>query len=495
MNSHEYRPLSCSLRKTALIFLILFFFIRVFSQTHLEQSFNCFSILVGKDASQDGSVLFAHNEDDYGTQIVNIYKVPRLTHKPDELVNREPGSNISQIAETNEYLWLEMPGMESSDCFMNEYGVTIASDVCQSREDKSIISMGGIGYTLRVLMAERSKSAKEAVKIAGKLIEDLGYTDSGRTYCIADPNEAWMLAVVNGKHWIAQRIPDDKVAVIPNYYTITEVNLTDTLNFLGSKDIIDYAIQRGWYDPQKDGKFNFRKSYAAQGSLEHIVNIARMWRGVNALSLKQYAIEDSFPFAFLPKEKVTLQSLMSILRDHNEGTEYDLSKDYATGSPHNINSPNICASHTQYGFVAQLRGYMPAAFGCVLWISPFRPCVHPFIPWYNDISESPKGYFRGDYVSAVKEHFKAPVDLYDRTDSLAFWTFVIHMEAVDQNYGSLIKKEKKKRDAIENQYINAQSRFEQNLIFKYQNNPDELRKKLTEYTSEAAQKTWKEYQE
>jgi dipeptidase len=493
MNFRKLARISLFVCTVSLIYILSSVFFTAFSQNCPEESFNCFSILVGKDASLDGSILFAHNEDDYGTQIVYLYKVPHRTHKFEEVVSREPGLNIAQIPETNEYLWIEMPGMQSSDCFMNEYGVTIGSDACQSREDKPVLTGSGIGYTLRILMAERAKTSKEAVKIAGFLIEELGYKDSGRTYCIADANEAWMLSVVNGKHWVARRIPDDKVAVIPNYYTITDVNLSDTMNYLGSKDLISYATDRGWYDPQKDGKFSFRKAYAPKSSLENMVNIIRMWRGINALSLTKYVIEDDFPFTFLPDKKVGLTDLMSILRDHNEGTEYDPSQDYTKGSPHLLSSSTICAVHTQYGFIAQLRNYMPATIGCVLWIAPFRPCVHPFIPWYNGINDTPEEYRQGDYITAINNHFNAPDDLYVRNDSLAYWNFVNHMEAVDKNYGALIKKEKKQREFLEKPYRRNQSAFEQKLIVGYQENPPELRKKLTEYTTKAAHKMFYEY--
>ncbi len=492
MNFCQFRRILDKAETIVLTVLFLLLTLHVLSQSS-RGDFDCFSILVGKDASQDGSVLFAHNEDDYGTRIVNIYKVPRLSHSVGEIIVSHDGADIPQVEETNAYLWLEMPEMEFSDCFMNEYGVTIGSDACESREDRPQLTEGGIGYALRNLLAQRAKSAREAVRIAGTLIEQYGYTGSGRTYCIADTHEAWMLSVVNGKHWVAQRIPDDKVAVIPNYYTIGEIDLNDTVNFCGSPDLINYAIDRGWYDPGQDGRFNFRDAYATKSSLDNMTNVLRMWQGVNELSLTQYQPDDIFPFAFLPQEKVSLQDLMDILRDHYEGTPYDLSKDYTLGSPHFVNHSTICAVHTQYGFVAQLRDYLPVDFGAVLWLAFFRPCVNPFIPWYNGINEIPRGYFRNDYKTAEAQHFNPPGDLYERTDTLAFWTFVSHMETVDQDYGVLIGRERKKRDNIEKRYLNGHTGFEQKLILKSQADPVEIRKKLTEYTCEAAERAWSEY--
>jgi len=62
-----------------------------------------------------------------------------------------------------------------------------------------------------------------------------------------------MLSVVNGKHWVAQRVPDEHIAIIPNYYTITTVDLSDTMNYYGSDDLVEYAIIKRWYNPKKDG--------------------------------------------------------------------------------------------------------------------------------------------------------------------------------------------------------------------------------------------------
>ena len=216
-----------------------------------ENPFNCFSVIAGKNATADGSVMFAHNEDDWGDRMVNFYKVPRADHQHGEMITMETGAKLQQATQTWSYLWLEMPEMSFSDSYMNEWGVTIASDACSSREEEGELTDGGIGYWLRRAMAERAKSAREAVKIGGALVSQFGYASSGRTYCIADTKEAWMLSVVNGKHWVAKRIPDDEVAIIPNYYTITTIDLKDTLNYYGSADLVDYAVKKKWYNLKK----------------------------------------------------------------------------------------------------------------------------------------------------------------------------------------------------------------------------------------------------
>ena len=64
------------------------------------------------------------------------------------------GGSLGQVEQTWAYIWSEMPGMSFSDSYVNEWGVTVASDNCPSREDKPELTDGGIGYMLRRLVAE-----------------------------------------------------------------------------------------------------------------------------------------------------------------------------------------------------------------------------------------------------------------------------------------------------------------------------------------------------
>ncbi len=149
----------------------------------------CFSIVVGKNASADGCVLVAHNEDDSAPQVVNHHKIPRRTHAPGEMVSLRNGGQLEQVGETWAYLWSEMPGMQFSDSYVNEWGVCVTSDNCPSREDEAELTEGGIGYMLRRLVAERARSARDGVRIAGELVERFGYVAAGRTYIIAYSEE------------------------------------------------------------------------------------------------------------------------------------------------------------------------------------------------------------------------------------------------------------------------------------------------------------------
>jgi dipeptidase len=381
-----------------------------------------------------------------------------------------------------------MPEMEFSDTYMNQWGVTISSDACASREEDPDLTDGGIGYLLRMNMARQARSSREAVQIGGKLIEAYGYTSSGRTYCIADPDEAWMLAVVNGKQWVAQRVPDDHVAIIPNYYTISNVDLDDTLNFIGSESLIDYAQERGWYNPETEEAFSFRKAYGDPESLSNMVNIVRHWSALNILAEREYELDEEFPFSFAPKKRVELSDLFRILRNHNEGTIFDYSENYTLGNPHGFEK-TICSETTQYGFVAQLRRNVPPEIGLVMWLAPFRPCVHPFVPWYFGMTEIPDGFFTGTYTTALETHFEPIEDVFEFAPENSFLEFVKHAREVDDDYNNRIEMIRRDIESFESELLRNQKFLEMEINNLMQQTPEKAAQMMNEFVSSQLKKS------
>ncbi len=105
------------------------------------------------------------------------------------------------------------------------------------------------------------------------------------------------------------------------------------MNFYGSADLIEYAIKKKWYKPDQDGEFNFRLAYSDPGNLENMGNIVRHWSAINNSFSKGFEISDEFPFSYVPQKKIELADLFKVLRNHNEGSEYDKSENYTLGNP------------------------------------------------------------------------------------------------------------------------------------------------------------------
>ncbi len=220
------------LRKKIHALIVLVLVSAIMSLAAERQDDNCFTVIVGRKASADGSVIVGHNEDDRGNIIVNLRKIQARDYGAPQRVGLGKGGTFETDGKTGEFLWIEATTQEFADSFINGHGVLITSDSCPSRVTKDDVTDGGIGYMLRRIMAEKATSARDAVNIGGRLVEKYGYRASGRTYLIADRNEAWMMAVLKGRYWFAERIPDDEVAVIPNRYTIKHIRLDDPELFL-----------------------------------------------------------------------------------------------------------------------------------------------------------------------------------------------------------------------------------------------------------------------
>ncbi|MCB0744435.1 MAG: C69 family dipeptidase [Ignavibacteriae bacterium] len=444
---------------------------------------NCFTVIVGKEVSQDGCVTIGHNEDDYGKQCVNIYKTPAQAHSETEKVTFFNEGKINQVKTTNGFIWVQLPGMQVADSYVNDKGVLITSNGCPSIEDKPDSTDGGILYWIRRLVAERATTAKEGAKLAGKLIDSYGYVSAGRTYTIADKNEAWVLSAVYGKHWVAQKVPDNQVAIIPNYYTIGEIDLKDTSNFLGSKDIISYAEKRGWYKPSGKSKFNFAKAYTALTSINHPGNINRIWRGISLLSKEEFKIDEDLPFSFIPYKKLDIEDVMTVLRDHYELSDLDKSEMYENGDPHKKNYATICSESTQYSFVAQLRKNMPVEIGTLIWFTYFRPAVHTYTPIYLGINKFPDQFAFTDYASAIENHLTPPESIFDTNSTLAYWDFVKKVNKVDNNFGENFPKVKNQNGFYENSLIRETQIFENEVMIIYKADPELAIKMINDYSN------------
>ena len=436
----------------------------------------CFAVIVGRGASADGSVLVGHNEENGGRRVLNFRRVGRRQFDPGSVVPLQRGGRLEQVPQTWAFLWSENPGLEFSDGYLNEWGVAVVSDACPTREDhydtlvdRGEIRQGGIGYMLRRLVAERARSAREGVLLAGGLVERFGYVHSGRTYVIADPSEAWLLSVVCGRRWVAQRVPDDAVVVLPNVYVIGRVDLDDPGRFLASPDLIDYAADRGWFDPASGEPFNFRLVYQTP---DRTAPDVRQWRGQQLVTgvPTKWPPERPLPMAVRPAEKMTVAGVAAILRNRTEQV-------------------SLFQQGLQESAVFQLRADLPAEIGCVWWRTTARPDTGVFTPWYLGIAQTPACYYRPADVStqlSLDHHFAPPQGTFDEDPNLAWWKFKTLQDLVDEDYQQRITRVHPVWSAFERRLFRRQTQFERRVLDVWKNDENAARALLTEYSGDTA---------
>ncbi|HVP92006.1 MAG TPA: C69 family dipeptidase, partial [Terriglobales bacterium] len=451
---------------------------------------DCFTVLVGKKASADGSVIVAHNEDDPGDIVVNVRKIQGRDYGASRRVALGNGATYETEGRVAGFLWIEAAGQEFADSFVNDHGVVITSDSCPSRETAEDLTDGGIGHMLRRLMAEKARTAREAVEIAGELVEKYGYRGSGRTYSVADKDEAWMIAVIRGRHWFAQRVPDDEVAVIPNWYTIRRIRTDAPGELMGSPDIVAYARGRGWYEEAKDGSFDFKKAFQRPPRPDPIMdgNTLRHWRGLTWLSGREWEKNGDYPFSFTPAQKVSAESLMALLRDHYEGTSYDATDGYQKGTPNHTKFRTICTTTTINSFIASLNGRRPAPISVMLWLALGRPDSAAYLPVYYGVDELPPGAGFGprthDDAALYARHFD---DAWLRAEKgKLLQTKVAEMaRAVEADYGRMIGSVRGELGPAEASFVGERRAFESEFASLYARDKVAAQKKLDDHIAAA----------
>ncbi|MBN2199429.1 MAG: C69 family dipeptidase [Candidatus Aminicenantes bacterium] len=453
----------------------------------------CYTVLVGRDASADGSVMVAHNEDTRGDLLVNLRKIRPGDTGARRRVALRHGGRYETDGRTAGFLWIEATGQVFCDSFVNEHGVLITSNSCRSRETADDVTDGGIDWMLRRLVAEKAASARDAVRMAGGLIETYGYRASGRTYSIADKNEAWMLAVIRGRHWFAQRVPDDEAAVIPNHYTIRRIRPDDERNFLGSRDIMAYARRNGWYDEERDGPFDFKKAFALPSGRDPVFdgNTLRHWRGLVLLTGRSWEIGGDYPFSVKPAAKVTAETLMALLRDHYEGTEYDATNGYTTGSPNRTKYRTICTETTINAFVASLNSVRPDPISVSMWVALGKPDTTVFFPFYYGVENLPPGAGLGtdthDDEVLAGQHFN-DVEFKTSRHQLLHNRVLELEKAVEADYGRMFEKLKRDLFPVEKHFVECGPKFERDFAALFSRNREEARKSLDAYVAAAFMK-------
>ncbi|MCK4236092.1 MAG: C69 family dipeptidase, partial [Candidatus Krumholzibacteria bacterium] len=301
----------------------------------------CTSIMVGKEASVDGSVMTSHTCDSRKDrtwltvvpharhrkgELCEIYSGMRFVRSPADISSVEIAGKIPQVRETYGYLNTAYP------C-MNEHQVAIGESTFGGREElRNKEAMLSCDEVCRLAL-ERAATAREAIRVIGELTKEYGYNDGGECLTITDRNEAWHLEITGsgsdctGAVWAAQRIPDGNVGVVANASRIMEIDLDDSNTFMASENVFGVAIENGWWDPDSGKPFMFCYAYDPEGRTS-LAARRREWRVFDlvAPSLGLDPNAENYPFSVKPDTLVTLEKMMEIFRDTYEGTEFDMTK-------------------------------------------------------------------------------------------------------------------------------------------------------------------------
>lgn len=408
----------------------------------------CTSILVGKYASVDGSTMTTHTCD-CGMCDWTWRHVPAADHKEgavrkiyhvSQYKTWPPEQGLKWERYKDNYASIDIPQVPHTYAYhhgmfgyMNENQVAMGeSTIGCHRKMRNPTPSAVFDLTMLTLVAmERSKTAREAIKVMGSLAEKYGYgfNDAGEMLAVADPKEVWIFEIMPvgplwtpksgkpGALWCAQRIPDDHVSVCPNESRIGEINLDNPDYFMASANVISYAVDNGYYDPKSGESFSWKKAYSPRkgSAISSGGRMSRLWRFLNLVAPSQNFSPNTedmdFPFSIKPDKKLSVQDIISFTRDKLQGTQFDPAKGIKAGPFSNPNyfrrfrledkrygSPRcICVNSVEYTTVTQCRDWLPHPIGGIIWLAFGAQDTACYMPLYAGITEIPESFKIGDH--------------------------------------------------------------------------------------------------
>ncbi len=476
----------------ATLFLILFTSI---------SSFACTGFLIGRNASADGSTMITYAADShllYG----ELYEFPAKDY---------PKGGMLDIYEwdTGKYLGAipQVSHTYKVTGNMNEFQLSISESTFGGRGEL-VDTTGLIDYGSLIYIAlQRARTAREAITVMTQLVEQYGYYSSGESFSIADPKEVWIMELIGkgprnkGAVWVAVRIPDDCIAAHANQARIRTFPLEDKENCLYSHDVISFAREKGYFDGlNKD--FSFADTYAPLdfGSLRGCE--ARVWSFYNKFvdGMDKYLpylngeSTEAIPLYMKPNRKLTINEVKNAMRDHFEGTPFDMTKDVGAGPyavpyrwrPMNftvdgqtyVNERAIATQQTGFSFVAQMRSWLPNEIGGVLWfgVDDANTCV--YVPLYNSITEVPHSFKVGNG------------DMLTFSWSSAFWINNWIANMVYHKYSYMIEDIRPLQKSLEKGFEEEQSAIDLAAMELYKKDRQSAIAFLNSYSNNKAQTTF-----
>jgi len=476
-----------------------------------SSAFACTNFLVGKKASVTGSTMISYAADShqlYG----ELYYTPAADHAPGakrqiiDWDSQKPLGEIAEVAHTYRVVGN-----------VNEWQVTVAESTWGG--DLSLMdSTGVVDYGSLIYIAlERSKTAREAIDVMTSLVAEYGYASEGETFSIGDPNEIWVMDLIGkgpgnkGAVWVAQRIPDDCISGHANQARIHRFPQSKKLNkkmnryevgdsCMYSAELLPFVRQTGRYKGA-DKDFDFSATFADQDYTAFRGCDGRVWAFFNHFTkgmdkffpfvdkqCSRFCPQDSIlPLYVRPEKQLTHRDVQNAMRDHFEGTPWDMTKDVGGGPFHSpyrwrpmiwtvdgkeyLHERAVATQQTGFVFVSEMRGWLPREVGAKTWFTVDDANTATFCPIYNNILEAPECFRVGNG------------DLLTFSWTSAFWMNNWVAQQVYARYEPMMVDVSRVRDAFEDRFDQQQDSIDRQAVELLKTSTSAVTKFLNEYSA------------
>lgn len=464
----------------------------------------CTNLLVTKGASADGAVMITYTCD--GEFHPRLRRTPAADHGPEDYYEIKDWSGkvrgrIKQVPHTYAVVGL-----------MNEHQLALSETTFDGRLE--LENPDGLlhYWELMQLALQRAKTAHEAIQVITQLVAEYGYRSTGESISIADAKEAWILEIIGpgpggtGAHWVAVRVPDGYVSCHANKARIGEFPLDDPENCLYSPDVIKFAIEKGYFEPQVGKPFRFCDAYCPPTPKNRRYAETRVWSFFRRIAPSRefspdyhrgVAGADPYPLWIKPDKKLSLADVFDLMRDHYEGTEFDMTTGVDAGP---YGTPNrwrpihwtidgveyawerpISTPQSGFAFVSQSRDWLPDPIGGVYWYAVDDTYLNCYVPLYCCIDELPPAYTVG---SLNKFSWDS-----------AWWVFNFAANYANLRYSDMCPDIQAVQRELESRFIALQPAVERTALELHATRPDLMKDYLTDYCvyhAELVVKRWRE---
>ncbi|KFI47496.1 C69 family dipeptidase [Bifidobacterium biavatii] len=405
----------------------------------------CTTILVGKDASYDGSTIIARNEDSSNGEFCpKRFVVVKPEEQPKHY--RSVISHVEvDLSDEEPLQYTAVPNADLKDGIWGEAGVNEANVAMSATEtlttnervlgaDPFVVRKpargkegdadyepevpGGIGEEDFVtLVLPYVKTAREGVQRLGALLERYGTYEMNGT-AFSDADEIWWMETVGGHHWIAKRVPDEAYVTMPNQLGIDEFDLDDALgeqeNHMCSADLAEFISDNHLdLSVESTTPFNPRDAFGSHSDQDHVYNTPRAWAMQRFLNPYDEVWDgpdadhkpesNDIPWARQPERKVTIEDIKWVLSNHYQGTPYDPYGKLGDEHTKHMYRPIGINRQSQLS-VMQIRPYRPQVDRAIQWIAYGSNPFNTLVPFYPNVDATPK-YLEDTTTRVTTENF------------------------------------------------------------------------------------------
>lgn len=443
----------------------------------------CTNFLCTKGASADGSTMITYAADSH-TRYGQLRYHRASDHQPGEMLRIYDYGSLKYL------LSIPQPAHTYNVVgFINEHQLAIGETTWGGRTELEKGNPAGIDYGNLIYIAlQRAKNCREAIVVMDQLAQQYGYCSGGESFSLCDPNEVWIFEIIDkgaqqGAVWVARRVPEGyvcghanqaRISTFPlevkrSHKSISSRNLKYIFNpeveCVYSHDVISFARQQGWYQGA-DADFSFCDTYnpiTFSGARACDARVWSMFRRVNS-GMEEYLdyamghnLDHRMPLWVKPDRPLSQLDVMSLMRDHYEGTPMDMTQDVGAGPFHcpyrwrpmdftvdgkrYVHERAISTQQTGFSFVAQCRSWLPNKVGGVLWFGVDDTYSTCYCPMYCGITQIPVCFEEGN--GSMSQY----------SETAAFWLFNRVTNFCYLRYDLMIKDLQRVQSELERDFV------------------------------------------